>query len=235
MWSFSQPLPMAAVFDKKIDGFYGAPQSVSSHQFIDRGEDEIGFFMETAPTHPILTATAASNFGAIQQEFMSKLNHTSFLIALARDGVIDGDEGGKVSLHPDGRIKIEYPTSPKICETFKAAHKSLVELGLAGGAKSVHTLHINPVQISSINDIEILENQKYGLLEHGIFSAHQMGGLTMGGDPEFSIVNSRFQHHQINNLFVVDGSVFPTSLGVNPSLTIYGLAHKASEYIIEAL
>ena len=57
-----------------------------------------------------------------------------------------------------------------------------------------------------------------------MFSAHQMGGCPMGSDPRRSVVDARGRHHQIGNLFIADGSIFPTSLGVNPQLSIYAHA-----------
>ena len=89
--------------------------------------------------------------------------------------------------------------------------------------------------MTSAADIKLLTKKEYGALKHGIFTAHQMGGLAMGNDPQKSVVNSQLQHHYISNLFVVDGSVFPTSLGVNPSQTIYGLGHYARENILALL
>ena len=52
-----------------------------------------------------------------------------------------------------------------------------------------------------------------------------------GPDPNRSVVDARFKVHGLENLFIVDGSVFPTSLGVNPSQTIYGLAHRSAEWV----
>jgi choline dehydrogenase-like flavoprotein len=46
----------------------------------------------------------------------------------------------------------------------------------------------------------------------------------MGGDPRTSVVNSRGRHHELDNLWITDGSIFPTSLGVNPQLSIYAHA-----------
>jgi choline dehydrogenase-like flavoprotein len=52
----------------------------------------------------------------------------------------------------------------------------------------------------------------------------------MSDDPKKGVVRSDdLRHHQLDNVHVVDGSVFPTSLGVNPQLSIYGLAHLMSE------
>jgi choline dehydrogenase-like flavoprotein len=62
-----------------------------------------------------------------------------------------------------------------------------------------------------------------------------MGGCPLGADPATSVVDPSLRHHEVPNLFVVDGSVFPTSLGVNPSLSIYGLAHWATEGVAEAV
>jgi choline dehydrogenase-like flavoprotein len=62
-----------------------------------------------------------------------------------------------------------------------------------------------------------------------------MGGCAMGGDAARSVVRSDLRHHHIENLFVIDGSVFPTSLGVNPQLSIYGLASWAAPHVLAAL
>ncbi len=68
-----------------------------------------------------------------------------------------------------------------------------------------------------------------------VFTAHQMGGCGMGRDPERSVVGPDLKLNAHENVFVVDGSVFPTSLGVNPQLTIFALAHWGSERVAAAL
>ena len=226
---------LASKFPHAIKGWYGAPQSVSSHHFIDRGPDKVGFFFEAAPTHPILAATAASGFGKPQQEFMNQLSHTSFLIALNVDGVLPEDEGGSVSVSNSGRILIDYPIKEYLQESFKESMKKGAELMLASGAEMVQSLHYPGVSMRTVDDIALLDTQPYGALHHGIFTAHQMGGLCMGSDPKISVVDPDLKHHELDNLFVVDGSVYPTSLGVNPSESIYGLASWASAHILEAI
>jgi len=62
-----------------------------------------------------------------------------------------------------------------------------------------------------------------------LFTAHLMGGCPMSENPKRGVVDSRGRHHQLANLSVMDGSVFPTSIGANPQLSIYGLtAQNAS-------
>ena len=68
-----------------------------------------------------------------------------------------------------------------------------------------------------------------------VSTAHQMGGCRMGDDPKSSVVRSEdLRCHGLTNLHVVDGSVFPTSLGVNPQQSIYGLARLAATRIAAA-
>lgn len=53
---------------------------------------------------------------------------------------------------------------------------------------------------------------------------HVMGGMRMGTDPSTSVTDGTGRHHQLDNVFVADGSVFPTSGGHNPTLTIMATA-----------
>jgi choline dehydrogenase-like flavoprotein len=53
----------------------------------------------------------------------------------------------------------------------------------------------------------------------------------MGNDPKTSAVNSYCQSHDVDNLFVTDGSVFVTDAGFNPSLTIQAIAFRAADYM----
>ena len=53
---------------------------------------------------------------------------------------------------------------------------------------------------------------------------HLLGTARMGTDPERSVVNEWGRSHDVKNLFIVDGSIFVTSGGVNPTSTIQALA-----------
>jgi len=67
----------------------------------------------------------------------------------------------------------------------------------------------------------------------GGLGEHQVGGCRMGNDPKTSVVNRYCQSHDVDNLFVVDGSCFPTIGGFNPSLTIEANAFRVSECIVK--
>jgi choline dehydrogenase-like flavoprotein len=64
-------------------------------------------------------------------------------------------------------------------------------------------------------------------------TAHLLGTCRMGDDPEDSVVDKDCRAHDVPNLYVCDGSVFPTSTAVNPSLTIEAIAARAADRIIE--
>jgi choline dehydrogenase-like flavoprotein len=53
---------------------------------------------------------------------------------------------------------------------------------------------------------------------------HQGGTARMGTDPKRSVVNEWGRAHDVKNLFIIDGSIFVTSAGVNPTSTIQALA-----------
>lgn len=61
--------------------------------------------------------------------------------------------------------------------------------------------------------------------------SHQHGTARMGDDPETSVLNRWCQSHQVDNLFVVDGSPFPTATGANPTLTIMANAWRVADHL----
>ena len=70
---------------------------------------------------------------------------------------------------------------------------------------------------------EVVEEPRY---------AHLIGGARMGDDPRASVVDSFGRSHDIPNLFLCDGSIFPTQGSANPGLTIQALAARTADYLI---
>jgi choline dehydrogenase-like flavoprotein len=66
-------------------------------------------------------------------------------------------------------------------------------------------------------------------------SVHPMGSLPLGGDPRRSVVNPQGRHHHVAGLYVADGSLFPTSIGGPPQLTIYAAARKIARHLLAEL
>lgn len=110
-----------------------------------------------------------------------------------------------------------------------------MQVQLAGGAEEVFSSH--PVYARSPDEIDrVLDTVKYGPNQVPVFSAHVMGGCAMGTDPAKSVIDSRsLRHHEFDDLFVIDGSAFPTSCTVNPQVSIYGLASWGAEHVRASL
>jgi len=66
-------------------------------------------------------------------------------------------------------------------------------------------------------------------------NGHSSGTCRFGNDPQYSVLNRNNRAHTVDNLYVVDASFFPTSGGVNPSLTIAANAMRVSEHISQSL
>lgn len=225
---------VVADHDEPIEGFYGAPQSVASHQFIDRGA-RMGYFFESAPMQPMLTALAMNSFGLPHRKMMEGLSHASVVLGLCADGFDPAEAAGTVTLKSNGLPRLDYPFSDRLIEAARQAQVDAARILLASGARAVRSLHNQPVTLTSEADLEKLAAAPVEANRLPMFTAHQMGGCAMGHDPARAVVRADLRHHHIQNLFVVDGSVFPTSPAVNPQLSIYGLAGYAVPHILKAL
>ncbi|MCM3878353.1 MAG: GMC family oxidoreductase N-terminal domain-containing protein, partial [Thermoanaerobaculia bacterium] len=141
------------LFDRRIDPFYGAPQSVASHAFVER-PGKVGFFLEVAPLHPMLAGLAHPAFGAEHRDGMKGLARTNAVIALLRDGFLPDEEGGTVSLREGGkRLSITYPLGDVHFEAMREAMRVSARIQLAAGAREVRTLHRDAVVIRDERDL----------------------------------------------------------------------------------
>ncbi|MBM3837109.1 MAG: GMC family oxidoreductase [Verrucomicrobia bacterium] len=62
---------------------------------------------------------------------------------------------------------------------------------------------------------------------------HLLGTARMGADPATSVVDACGRCHDVPNLFILDGSIWPTSSGMNPTATIAALALRCAEHLVE--
>ena len=68
-----------------------------------------------------------------------------------------------------------------------------------------------------------------------VVSAHVMGGCAMAADERQGVVRPDGRHWQIDNLSVHDGSLFPTSIGANPQLSVYGIVNRLATRLARSL
>ena len=80
--------------------------------------------------------------------------------------------------------------------------------------------------------LESLENEPN---QFYLTSYHHQGAMRMGEDQEDSVVAPTGEIHGIKNLYVADASLFPSSILVNPQLTVYALANVIADEIIASI
>lgn len=238
MRTFLHPaVPGVGLHEERIEPFVGSPQYVHSDQFVDRGPDKMGMLLEGAPAFPLLVGSHASSFGAEKQALMDDLPHLSITAALLHDGfdLSDYDEGAYVTLREGGLPRVDYKWTRRLSEGLREGIRNTLRCQLAGGAKQVMSSHPRYARTEAEVD-RLVEEAPFGPNQIPVFVAHVMGGCAMGTNERKSVVDSRtMRHHGFDDVFVVDGSVYPTSLTVNPQLSIYGLASWASTFISQAV
>jgi len=225
------------IFDEQINGHSGAPQSIYSDEFVwhDGAAGELGYKLEVAPVHPVLIASKTIGYGVSHAQLMANFNQMQVTIALIRDGFNQQCPGGQVRLTDNG-FALDYPLGQGFWDGARRAFLSMAELQFAAGAKKVLPMHDGLSFLNSwseakqaINDVDL------GLLKTIVASAHVMGGCAMGEDKTLSMVDTFGNSHYLENLSVMDGSVFPTSLGANPQLSIYGLVARNATALAQKL
>lgn len=228
--TFLHPVVLtAADFDERIEAWSGAPQTVYSDHFLGTQpiDGPLGFKLEAPPLHPLLSATTLPSFGAGFAAELARFPHKQVLLALLRDGFHPDSPGGQVRLKGDGSPELDYPLTPALWEAARRALLAMAEIQFAAGARRVQPMHEQAGAYRSWREaqaaIAALPMQPYLTR---VVSAHVMGGCALGRVPELGVVRPDARHWQLDNLSVLDGSLFPTSIGANPQLSIYGIVNK---------
>jgi choline dehydrogenase-like flavoprotein len=225
-----------AIYEDLIDPYYGAPQSIYSDHFqwqnVHTGP--IGFKLEVPPLQP---AFAAGFYAAAGEEItrsMDQLNHTQCMIALMRDGFHEESQGGAVALNDKGQPILDYPLNDYVMEGVRRGLNVMLEMQFATGAKSARPAHKQAKHYMSWREAKAAVAE-LNVVAHKttVGSAHVMGGCPMGDDPKRSVAGVDGKFHHLDNLYIMDGSLFPTSIGANPQLSIYGLVYKLSSNLLK--
>ena len=221
---------VVGTFERVIYAAGGIPQSYYCDEFLNRNGDGGGFWIEAVPVYPVLAALALPGFGLRHKKSMASFPHLGSSIALIKEI----DSAGEVSINNFGRPVISYSMGQRDLRYLKQATAALVHLHFAAGARRVETLHASPLEFSGPEGVDrALDRASWGFNELSLYSAHPLGTCRMGANPRRSVVDSHCQTHDVPGLFVIDGSVTPTSLGVNPQLTILAIAERSAAWLAE--
>ncbi|MCC6608817.1 MAG: GMC family oxidoreductase [Burkholderiales bacterium] len=228
----------AAEMPAPVNGYAGAPQALYSDHFLDATpvDGPIGFKLEVPPLHPVLVATTLQGFGMPHAGRMSAFAHTHAIIALLRDGFHPESPGGIVGLRHDGFPVLAYPITDFVWGGVRRALLAMAEIQFAAGARKVYPVHEQATGYASWPAAKAaIEALPLAPLAARVVSAHVMGGCAMADAPQRGVVDHRGRHFQLENLSIHDGSVFPTSVGANPQLSIYGLAARNAAALAQML
>lgn len=237
--TFLHPVVISAArMPERIDGHAGAPQTIYTDHFLDTlpPEGPMGFKLEAPPVHPILAAITLPNHGPGHAGWMREFPHLQVLLALLRDGFHPESPGGTVSLRDDGSPVLDYPFSPYVWDGARRAFAAMAEIQFAAGAVRVMPIHGDGTAYASWPEARrAIAGFALAPLVTPVVSAHVMGGCPLGPDPRTAVVDPTGRHHQLANLHVLDGSLFPTSIGANPQLSIYGIVSRLAEALATSL
>ncbi len=228
----------AALMPDPVAGYAGAPQSVYSDHYLQQGpiDGPLGFKLETPPLHPVLFASMLQGFGEPHARLMREFANAQVLIALLRDGFHPDSRGGQVRLDGDGRPRLDYPLNAVFWEGARRALLAMAELQFAAGARWVTPVHETAPGYAGWREARAgIATLPLEPLRCRVVSAHVMGGCGMADSPVRGVVDSRGRHFWLENLSVHDGSVFPTSLGANPQLSIFALTARNASLLAAAL
>ena len=243
------PVPVVAgVFDEAIDMWLGPLQAARSLQFGTAEPGRNAYAIESAPGHPGLIALALPWEGTdAHGDLLRRIRHVSPLIAITRDG---GE--GRVRPTKAGGVRIDYKLDATGVASLRHAVVSMAGMLRAAGARSIVAVGTPPRwhgqdgfahgdEARSFEAFEeALRTFDFGPNRGSVFSAHQMGSARMGTDAADHVCDprgrvragSRAGRGVVSGLYVGDGSLFPTGLGVNPMITIMALARRVARTVV---
>lgn len=213
-----------ARFDEEIRGFAEVPQGYAVEEFVDQGIRFEGGF---APL-----ALAAGSFASLGDEWTARVEGLDRLACFGF--MVRETSRGRVTVGAGGRPSIRYAVNDADVRTLTRAQALLARIYFAAGAREVVPGVQGWPALRGRADVERLEREGPDRLRarhHDLTAYHPLGTCAMGADPRRAVVSSEHETHEVEALFVCDGSAVPGPLGVNPQITIMALSERAASFV----
>lgn len=214
------------VFDEPLDGYKGPGVCIWSQEFYETDPDRDfvrGYTFEmNRGRGPVATALTGMFTGRIpwgddhHRAFRRYFNRIAGMVGICEDLP---EEHNTVTLDADLKDAHGIP-APKITYRLSENSRNMLAHAVARGSEALRAAGATDI----ITESPI-----------AVGGWHLMGTARMGLDPARSVVNEWGRCHDVKNLFVVDGSIFVTSAGVNPTRTIQALALYIADQIKQRL
>lgn len=242
------PVPVvAARMDEPVDMWRGPLQAARVDEFLVPQEAPLPYVIEAAAGHPGLLALALPWEGAEAHAAVAGIaRHLVPIIAVTRDG----GEGRVRATTDGGGVRIDYRLDAAGKATLRHALGSMARVARAAGSREIVALGMPPRWFGRSGQsggsgaaftvfTDALANFDFSPNRGTVFSAHQMGTARMGAspahdacDPGGRVRRSSSDDRVVGGLYVADGSLFPTGLGVNPMITIMALARRVGRTVL---
>jgi len=210
-----------AMFDETIDMNSGIPQGYAVDAF-----KEDGIMFEGASMPLDLTAVGVPWVGSKFTQMME-----SYAKVATFGFMIEDTSRGTVRAGLGGSPLITYDMNHVDAQKMGRALSILCEIFLAAGAKRVAPMLPGFDEVRTTSDIAALRNHRFLPSEFEVTAYHPLGTARIGTDPKTSVCGPDHETHEIDSLFVADGSSVPTALGVNPQMTIMAMALRCATMI----
>lgn len=214
-----------AMLDEEVNMARGVPQSYYVDEF---AAERIMF--EGAAGPPAYASNLVPLSGARHREVMLRYAN------LAQFGVMVSDlSRGHVMLGGPRALRgtIRYDLVHDDVTAIQRGAALLAELYAVAGAKRIFLPFAQLPEIGP-DDVGEIAKLRVSAGELKLMAFHPLGTARAHGDPRRGVVDGDLRVHGFDNLYVADGSVVPTSLGVNPQLTIMALATRLAYHLADA-
>ncbi len=217
----------------EMDQLVGNPKGIPQSSYVDEFESD-GVMLEGGTVPPSIHAMTLPFCGRKHRAHMNSYPQSAIFGGMVSETF---SQGKVLNLPRAGnRPVILYGLKGADVEKAKFATVLLSHIWFAAGAKKVYTPIQGYTEISNPRELAALERARIKATDILYMSAyHPMGTCRMGSHPEHSVVRHTCETWDVRNLYIVDASVIPTSLGVNPQLTVMALATRAAGFIDERL
>jgi choline dehydrogenase-like flavoprotein len=189
--------------------------------------DQGGFLLEGGMAAPDVLSVMLPGQGAAHVGAMARYPHFAATAALIHDANV-----GRVTWN--GRDKqIHYRIAEHDRPKLHAAMKAAARVFFAAGARRVYLPAFGDGLVETVEDIDrVVDALPAGPSSVRLISYHPQGTCRMAVDPAAGVVDPRGEVFGARDLFVADASLFPTSILVNPQMTVYALSSFIAEEML---
>ena len=212
---------VSAVFDRPIRGYNHVPQGHGVDQFHREGMLMLG---ASAPLD--MGSTLFPFVGQRFVEAMESYDKVASFGVMVEDG-----PNGRIVLGPGRRPITLYHLGTRERRLLARGSAAVARIFRAAGARTCYTEIQSHAVLESDADVDALERATPPAHDMTMVGFHPLGSCRMGKSASSSVVDTSYESHDVPGLYLVDGSVVPTSIAVNPQLTIMALATRAGEII----